>query len=165
MNIINNDLKIIRRNDLNELNMNGHVVPSSNFDQLYPAVLSLRGSQHITGMTKLLRPWRQLNVQSKDIVSNLFKAAYDSGAARSGLLRNNNNALPSQPPKATKKNTKAPPIKRKSPAPFEIERPNETKAATRSKTKYNTQRPGRSYVTNKNQSGNGIKFSHILYVY
>ena len=108
---------------------------------------------------------KQLNVESKDIFSNSIKAAYESGAARSGLLRHNDNALPSQPPKAQKKKTRAMPNKRGSTSPFEIQEPFEAKPATRSTTKYNTERHGLSNVTNKNQSGKGIKFSRILYVY
>lgn len=165
MDIIGNNPQIIRRNDSNELEVNGHAVPGSNFDQLYAAVLSPRGSQHMAGMTELLGALRQLNVESKDIVSNPIKAAYESGAARLGQLRHNDNALPSQPPKAARKKARAPPNKRGSTSPFEIEEPYEAKPATRSTTKYNTQRHGLSNVTNKNQAGKGIKFPRILYVY
>ena len=101
--IFGNNPQIIRRNDSNELEVNGHAVPGSNFDHLYAAVLSPSGSQHMAGMTKLLGALRELNVESKDIVSNPIKAAYESGAARSGPLRHNDNALPSQPSKAARK--------------------------------------------------------------
>ena len=47
MDIIWNNPQIIRCNDLNELEVNGHAVPGSNFDQLYAAVLSPRRSQHM----------------------------------------------------------------------------------------------------------------------
>ena len=102
MDIIGNNPQIICRNDSTELEVNGHSVPGSNFDQLYAAVLSPRGSQHMAGMTKLLGALRQLNVESKDIVSNPIKEAYESVAARSGPLRHNDNALPFEPPKAAR---------------------------------------------------------------
>ena len=46
----------------------------------------------MAGITELLGALRQLNVESKDIVSNPIKAAYESSASRSG-------PLPSKPPK------------------------------------------------------------------
>ena len=165
MDIIGNNPQIIRRNDSNKLEVNGHAVPNSNFDQLYAAVLSPRGSQHMAGMTELLGALRQLNVVSKEIVSNPIKAAYDSGASRSSPLRHNDNALPSQPPKAARKKGRAQPNKRGSTSPFEIKGPYEAKQATRSTTKYNTQRHGLSNVTNTNQAKKGIKCPRILYVY
>ena len=136
MDIIANNPQIIRRTDSNELEVTGHAVPCSDFDQLYAVVLWPKGSQHMAGMTELLGELRQLNVESKDIVTNLIKAAYESGAARSGPLRHNDNALPSQPPKATRKKARAQPNKRGSTSPFEIKGPYEAKPATRSTTKY-----------------------------
>ena len=94
MYIIGNNPQIIMRNDSNELKVNGYVVPGANFNQLYVAVLSSRGSQQMAGITQLLGALRQLNVVSKDIVSNSIKAAYKSGAARSGPFCYNGNALP-----------------------------------------------------------------------
>ena len=140
MDIIGNNPQIIRRNDSNKLEVNGHAVPGSNFDQLYAAVLSPRKSQHIVGMTELLGALRQLNVESKDFGSDPIKATYESGAACSGKLRHNDNSLPSQLPKAARKKARSPPNRRGSTSPFEIERPFEAKPATRSITKYNTQR-------------------------
>ena len=84
--IIYNNPKIVYRNDSNNLEVNGHAVPGSNFDQLYAAVLSPKQLQHIAGMTELLGALKQLNVKSKTIVSNLIKATYKSGAARLGQL-------------------------------------------------------------------------------
>ena len=84
MDIIGINPQIIRCNDSNELEVNWHAVPGSNFDQLYAAVLSPKESQHMPGMTELLGALRQLNVESKDIVFNPIKAAYKSRAARSG---------------------------------------------------------------------------------
>ena len=138
MDFIGNNPQIIRRNDLNELEVNGHAVPVSNFYQLYAAVLSPKGLQHMAGMTEQLCALRQLNVESNDIVSNSIKAAYESRAARSGTHRHNDKALSSQPPKAAKKKAKAPPNKRGSASPSEIEGPYVTTPATGSTTKYNT---------------------------
>ena len=84
MDIIGINPQIIRCNDSNELEVNWHAVPGSNFDQLYAAVVSPKESLHMPGMTELLGALRQLNVESKDIVSNPIKAAYKSGAAGSG---------------------------------------------------------------------------------
>ena len=161
MDIIGNNHNIICCNDSNELKVNGHAVPGSYFDQLYPAVVSPRGSRHMAGMTELLGALSQPNVESKDIVSNPIKAAYESGASRSGPLRHNDNALPSQLPKVSRKKAKAPPNKRGSISPFQIEGPYKAKPATRSTTKYNTQRHGHSNVTNETQSVKGQKFSRI----
>ena len=97
----------IRRDDSNELEVNVHALSGSNFDQLYAAVLSPRGSQHMAGMTELPGVLRQLNVESNDIVSNPIKAANKRGASRSGPLRHNDNALPSQLPKAARKKARA----------------------------------------------------------
>ena len=152
MDIIGNNPQIIRHYDSNKLEVNWHAVPGSNLDQLYDAVLSPRGSQHMAGMTELLGALRKLNVESKNIVYNSINAAYESGAARSGPLCHNDNALPSQPPKAERRKARAQPNKRGSTSPFEIEGPYEAKPATRSTPKYNTQRHGLSNVTNKNQS-------------
>ena len=56
---------IIRCNNANELEVNSHAVPESNFDDLYAAILSPKGSQNIMGMTKIKCALRQLNIESK----------------------------------------------------------------------------------------------------
>ena len=156
--LISNNPNIIRRNDQNELEVNGHAVPGTNFNEIYAAVLSPRGSQHMPGMTELIGALRQLNVESKDIVSNPIRAAFESAAPRTGPLHHNEKAMPEDPPKpkAPKK------TKRKSPPE---ERPLEAKPATRSTTKYNLARKGLANMTNQNQSGKGLKIPRILYVY
>ena len=62
INIIGNNPQIVCRNNANELEVNGHTVPGSNFDELYAAILSPKISEQITGMTELLDALRQLNV-------------------------------------------------------------------------------------------------------
>ena len=89
LNIIGNNPQIIRRNNANELEVNGHAFPGSNFDELYAAILSPKGLEHIAGMTELLVALRQLNVESKDIGSNRIKAAYESAPSRLSLLITN----------------------------------------------------------------------------
>ena len=54
LNIIRNNPQIIRRNNANELEVNGHAVPDSNFYELYAAILSPKGSAHMAGMTEML---------------------------------------------------------------------------------------------------------------
>ena len=147
--IIGNNSQIIHRNDSNELEVNGNAVPGSDFDQLYTAVLSPKGSQQMAGMTDLLGALRQLNVKSKDILSNSVKAAYKSGAARSGLIRHNDNALPFQPSKAARKIARVQPNKRGLISKFEIEGLCEAKLTTSLTTKNNTQRHKLSNVTKK----------------
>ena len=139
MEILGNNPQIIRRNDSNKLEVIGHAVLGSNFDQLYNIVLSPRGSKHKAGMTELLGALKQLNVKSKDIDSNLIKAAYESGAANSSPFCHNDNALPFQPPKAAKNKARAPLNKRGSTSPFDIKTRFEAKPTKRSTTKYNTQ--------------------------
>ena len=109
MNIISFNPNIIRRNDQNELEVNGQAVPSSNFDELYAAILTPKKSQHMVGMTEILSALRQLNVESKDIVFTQIKSAYESGASRFGPLRHNEKALPSEPQNARKRKPKAAP--------------------------------------------------------
>ena len=120
----------------------------------------------MVGMTEILGALRQLNVESKDIVSAQIKSAYESGAFRSGPLRHNEKSLPQEPQKARKQKPKtAKKDKKSSTAPIENEGPFEAKPATRSTTKFKTPRQGLSNVTNKIQSGKGLKFPRILYVY
>ena len=99
MDLISNSPNIIRRNDQNELEVNGKAVPGTNFDELYAAVLSPRGSQHMPGMTELFGALRQLKIEAKDIVSKPIKAAFESGVPRTGPLHHNEKAIPADPPK------------------------------------------------------------------
>ena len=166
MDLISNSPNIIRRNDQNELEVNGKAVPGTNFDELYAAVLSPRGSKHMPGMTELFGALRQLKIEAKDIVSKPIRAAFESGVPRTGPLHHNEKAIPADPPKSKPKPKAPPKNKRRSTSPFEItEGPLEVKPATRSTTKYNLERKGLSSVTNKTQSGKGLKFPRILYVY
>ena len=101
-------------------------------------------------------------------MSNPIRAAFESGVPRTGPLHHNEKALPPDPPKPKPKpKQKVPPkSKRRSTSPFEItEGPLEAKPETRSTTKYNLARKTLADVTNKNQSGKGLKFPRILYVY
>ena len=50
----------------------------------------------MVGMTELLGALRQLNVESKDIVSNRIKAAYESAPSRLSVLSHNEQVLPSK---------------------------------------------------------------------
>ena len=109
MDIISNNPNIIRRNDQTELEINGQAVPGSNFNELYAAILTPKRSQHMVGMTELLGALRQLNVESKDIVSAQIKFAYEIGASRFGPLRHNEKALPSEPQNVRKRKPKAAP--------------------------------------------------------
>ena len=65
INIIGNNQKIIRRNNANELEVNGHAVPSCKFNELYTVILLSKGSEHMAGMTELLGALRQLNEKAK----------------------------------------------------------------------------------------------------
>ena len=104
----------------------------------------------MVGMTELLGALRQLNVDSKDIVSAQFMSAYESGASRSGPLRHNEKALSPEPQTARKRKQNAAPKEWKSStAPIESEGPFEANPATRSTIKFNTPRQGHSNVTNK----------------
>ena len=111
--IISNYPNIIRCNDKNELEVNGQVVPNCNFDKLYAAILTSKGSQHMVGVTQILGALRQLNVKSKDIVFAQIKSAYESSASRSGPLCNNMKALISESQKARKRKPKAVPKEKK----------------------------------------------------
>ena len=102
INIIGNNPQIIRRNNANELEVNGHALPGSNFDELYAAILSPKGSEHMAGMTDLLGALRQLNVESKDIVSTRIKAAYESAPSRLSSLSPNEKLLISKTVKDSK---------------------------------------------------------------
>ena len=159
MDLIGNNPNIIRRNDDNEMEINGHAVPGTNFDELYANLFSIHGTQHLPGMRELIGALRQLNVESGDIVSHPIKAAYESAVPRTGPLHHNEKAVP----KAPKPKTKS---KRRSTSPFEIDETEPSKHATRSTTKYNMPRKGLSNLPKNQQSGKGITFPpRILYVY
>ena len=141
MDIISNNPNIIRRNDQTELEINGQAVPGSNFNELYAAILTPKRSQHMVGMTELLGALRQLNVESKDIVSAQIKFAYEIGASRPGPLCHHQKALQMEPQKTRKQKPKvAAKDKKSSTTPIESEGPFEAKPATRSTTKFNTPR-------------------------
>ena len=159
MDLIGNNPNIIRRNDDNEMEINGHAVPGTNFDELYANLFSVHGTQHLPGMRELIGALRQLNVESEDIVSHPIKAAYESAVPRTGPLHHNEKAVPKAP-----KPKPQPKSKRRSTSPFENEEMGPPKHATRSTTKYNMPRKG--LTTKNNQSGKGITFPpRILYVY
>lgn len=164
MDLIGNNPTVIRRNDANEMEVNGHAVPGTNFDELYAALFSPQGSNNMTGMPELIGALRQLNVDSKDIVSRHIQAAYETATPRSGPLRHNDKALPTAPKPAPK--TKPPnKNKRQSTAPLETEDPAPSKYGTRSTTKYNMPRKGLSNKAKNEQSGTGLNYPAILYVY
>ena len=75
----------------------------------YKAILSPKGSEHMAGMTKLLGALRQLNVESKDIVSNRIKAAYESAPSRLSVLSYNEQVLQSKAVNKSKQKSRAPP--------------------------------------------------------
>ena len=139
MDLIGNNPNIIRRNDDNEMEVNGHAVPGTNFDELYANLFSPHGTQHLPGMPQLIGALRQLNVESKDIVSHPIKAAYESAVPRTGPLHHNEKAIPKAPKPKPKPKPKS---KRRSTSPFEIEETGPPKHATRSTTKYNMPRKG-----------------------
>ena len=117
-------------------------------------------------MTELLGALRQLNVESKDIVSNRIKAASESAPSRLSVFSHNEQVLPSKAVKELKQKSRAPPKhKRRSTSPFEIEELLEAKPVTRSTTKYNTLRQGLSNKSKIQQTGKGLKFPRILYVF
>ena len=160
MDLIGNNPNIIRRNDANEMEVNGRAVPGTDFDELYANLFSPHGTQHLPGMVELIGALRQLNVDGKDIVSHPIQAAFESATPRSGPLHHNEKAIiaPKQPkPKPTSK--------RRSTSPFEIEETGPPKPATRSTTKYNMPRKGLSHSSNRQQVGTGLKIPRILYVY
>ena len=75
----------------------------------------------MAGMTELLGALRQLNVESKTIVSNRIKAAYESAPSWLGVYSDNEQVLPSKAVKESKHKAKAPPkYKRKLTSPFKI---------------------------------------------
>jgi hypothetical protein len=159
MDLIGNNPNIIRRNDDNEMEINGHAVPGTNFDELYASLFSVHGTQHLPGMRELIGALRQLNVESEDIVSHPIKAAYESAVPRTGPLHHNEKAVPKAP-----KPKPQPKSKRKSTSQFENEEMGPPKHGTRSTTKYNMPRKG--LTSNTNQSGKGISLPpRILYVY
>jgi hypothetical protein len=159
MDLIGNNPNIIRRNDDNEMEVNGHAVPGTNFDELYASLLYVHGTQHLPGMREMIGALRQLNVESEDIVSHPIKAAYESGVPRTGPLHHNEKAVPKAP-----KPKPQPKSKRKSTSQFENEEMGPPKHETRSTTKYNMPRKG--LTSNTNQSGKGISLPpRILYVY
>ena len=159
MDLIGNNPNIIRRNDDNEMEINGHAVPGTNFDELYANLFSVHGTQHLPGMRELIGALRQLNVESEDIVSHPIKAAYESAVPRTGPLHHNEKAVPKAP-----KPKPQPKSKRKSTSQFENEEMGPPKHGTRSTTKYNMPRKG--LTSNTNQSGKGISLPpRILYVY
>ena len=132
INIIGNKSQIIRRNNANELKVNGHAVLGSNFDELYAAILSPKGLENMAGMTEVLCALRQLNVESKDIASTRIKAAYESAPSRLSALSPNEQVLPSIAVKESKHKSRAPPKhKRRSTSPFEIEEPLDAKPLTK----------------------------------
>ena len=120
----------------------------------------------MAGMKKLLVALRQLNVESKDIVSNRIKAAYESAPSRLSVFSHKEQVLPSKAVNESKHKTRAPSQnKRRTKFPFEIEERLKTKPMTRSTTKYNTPRQGLSNKSKNQQTGKGLKFPRILYVY
>ena len=52
MDLIGINSNIIRRNDDNEMEVNGRAVPGTNFDELYHNLFSIHGTQHVPGMRK-----------------------------------------------------------------------------------------------------------------
>ena len=160
MDLIGNNPNIIRRNDENEMEINGRAVPGTNFDELYANLFSPHGTQHLPGMAELIGALRQLNVESKDIVSHPIQAAYESATPRSGPLRHYEKAIP----KAVRPKPK-PKSKRRSTSAFEIEETVPPKHETRATTKYNMPRKRLSAVSKTEQSGTGLKIPRILYVY
>ena len=78
----------------------------------------------MAGIKELLDALRQLNVESKDIVSNRIKVAYESSPSRLSVLSHTEQVLPSKALKESKHKTRAPPKnKRRSTAPFESDKP------------------------------------------
>ena len=106
----------------------------------------------MAGMRVLLGPLRQLNVEGKDIVSTLIKAAYESAPSRLSIHYYKEQVLPPKAVKESKRKFRATPNnKRRSTSPLKIEEPLKAKSVTRSTTKYNIPRQGLSYnfKTNK----------------
>ena len=160
MELLGNNPNIIRRNDANEMEVNGRAVPGTDYDELYANLFSPHGTQHLPGMAELIGALRQLNVEGKDIVSHPIQAAYESATPRSGPLHHNEKAIPTAP-----KPRQKPKSKRRSTSPFEIDESGPTKHETRSTTKYNMPRKRLSAVSKTEQSGTGLKVPSILYVY
>lgn len=160
MDLIGNNPNIIRRNDANEMEVNGRAVPGTDFDELYANLFSPHGTQHLPGMAEMIGALRQLNVESKDIVSHPIQAAYESATPRSGPLRHHEKAIPKEVKPKTKPNP--PKSKRKSTSPVEPDEEGPSKHVTRSTTKYNMPR---KRVAKIEQSGTGLNVPRILYVY
>jgi hypothetical protein len=165
MELIGNNPNIIRRNDANELEINGHAVPDTDFDEIYANLFSPHGTQHLTGIPELIGALRQLNVESKDIVSHPIQAAYESATPRSGPLPHYEKAISKEPKPKPKPKPKQPKSKRRSTSPFEIEEMAPPKHETRSTTKYNMPRKGLTNSSNRQQICTGLKIPRILYVY
>ena len=73
----------------------------------------------MSGMTELLGALRQLNVESKDIVSTSIKAAYEIAPSRLSALSPNEQVLPSKAVQVSKHMSRAlPKHKRRSTSPF-----------------------------------------------
>ena len=113
----------------------------------------------MAGMTELLRALIQLNVETKDIVSNRIKAANESAPSRLIVQSHNEQVLPSKAVTKSKHMTRAPlKYNRRSTSPFEIEELLIAKPVTRSTTKYNTPKQGYSNKFKNKQTGKRLKF-------
>ena len=123
--------------------MNGRDLLDSNVDDLYAAKLSLKGSQHMVSMTKLLSALRQLKIKSKNIVSDKIKAAYDSDVSQMDLRRIMNKryylSLQKQQGRRLSRSKKTSEARHLH-FHFEINSPLTAKIARRSRTKFNTPR-------------------------
>ena len=160
MDLIGNNPNIIRRNDANEMEVNGRAVPGTDFDELYANLFSPHGTQHLPGMAELIGALRQLNVEGKDIVSHPIQAAFESATPRSGPLHHNEKAIIAPKPK--------PQAKEQTQVDVAIrDRGNRVLRNMRraSTTKYNMPRKGLSNSSNRQQTGTGLKIPRILYVY
>ena len=157
MDLIGNNPNIIRRNDANKMEVNGRAVPGTDFDELYANLFAPHGTQHLPRMAELIGALRQLNVESKDIVSHPIQAAYESFTPRFGLLHHYDKAIP----KVVNSKSK-PKSKRKSTSPFEIEKTGPPKHQTRSTTKYNMPKKSLPKIE---QSSTGPKVPSIFNVY
>lgn len=74
--------------------MNGRAVLESYFDGLDAVILSFKTSQHLVCMTKRLGALKWRNIESKDIVLNKIKAAYESAALQIDQRRNKKQTIP-----------------------------------------------------------------------
>ena len=117
----------------------------------------------MAGMTELLTTLRQLNVESKHIVSNRIKTAYEYAPPRLNVFFHYKQVLPSKAVKESMHKTSAPPKhKRRSTSPFEIKDPLVAKPVTRPTTKYNTPRQGRVNKSKNQQTGKSLMVPRIL---